>query len=207
MNDLDGQIKLAVQGDQGALEILLLHYHDPLGAYLKSSFSSDLWTWTSPEDILQDVFVRAFRGVTKIEVCGSLAFLAWLKTIARRRVLTLIKAHDAAKRGAGRRQIMERDGTHTAATLILDRIAGTDASPSLIVRRKEALSVVIKAIENLPPDYRQLVQLRYVDGLSVPEIAARINKSEGAVKMGMRRAIDSMRAALSSKFGNFPSAA
>jgi RNA polymerase sigma factor (sigma-70 family) len=44
-------------------------------------------------------------------------------------------------------------------------------------------------------DRRQLIELRFVEGLSIAEVAARIGKSEGAVKQLQRRAIEQLKAA------------
>ena len=56
-------------------------------------------------------------------------------------------------------------------------------TPSVIVSRKEDLSKLEKAIDSLKPEYREVIILTKIEGLSYSEIGSRLNKSADAVRM------------------------
>lgn len=49
------------------------------------------------------------------------------------------------------------------------------------------------ALANINPDYQDVILMRYVDGLSIAEIASALNKSESAVRVSIHRALNSLR--------------
>ena len=61
------------------------------------------------------------------------------------------------------------------------------------------MEVVRAALENINDDYREVIVWYYLDDLSIPEIAKITRKSEGAVRVMVHRALDSLRANLGAK--------
>jgi RNA polymerase sigma-70 factor (ECF subfamily) len=183
--DLDRLIEKAVAGDESSLESLLMHFYNPLLQWISTALMRGDAGGVVADDVLQETMVAAFRSVRQIEPRGSRAFFSWLKTIARTRLINLIDARRAQKRGG---QL-----ANAVATSILNRIAARDPSPSLIARRKEATEAIAKAMAQLEPGRRKVLQLRYGQGLSIQEVATRIGKSEGAVKMLISRSIEQLR--------------
>jgi len=66
-------------------------------------------------------------------------------------------------------------------------------SPSTPIQRQESLGQLIKAIDRLPPDYQQVIRLRHFQDLSFKEIAKRLDRNSGAVRMIWGRAITKLR--------------
>ena len=62
-------------------------------------------------------------------------------------------------------------------------------TPSVVVRRKEALDRLEKALDDLKPEYREVIVLKRIEGLSHAEIAARLGRNAGAVRMLLARAM------------------
>jgi RNA polymerase sigma-70 factor (ECF subfamily) len=58
----------------------------------------------------------------------------------------------------------------------------------------ERRAMLFELVARLPEVQRSVIELRFVEGLSVAEVASRIGKSEGAVKQLQRRAIEQLRA-------------
>jgi RNA polymerase sigma-70 factor (ECF subfamily) len=62
-------------------------------------------------------------------------------------------------------------------------------TPSVIACRKEALDKLEQALDKLKPEYKQVVVLKRIEGLSHAEIAERLGKNTGAVRMLLARAM------------------
>jgi RNA polymerase sigma-70 factor (ECF subfamily) len=198
---LDDTVKRAVAGDQSALESLLLHFHDPLLRFIQHSLAPI--PGLSPEDLLQETMIEVFRGMRGLKPQGSDAFFAWLKTIAQTRRLNFFAAANAQKRGGGRKPITSDRGVDGTVTSVLHLLIGPDRTPSLIVRRNEAVGIVTKALNSLDADRRRIIDLRYGRGCSIRDIADREGKGEGAIKMLIHRTMNELRDAIRLEFGDF----
>jgi RNA polymerase sigma-70 factor (ECF subfamily) len=64
-----------------------------------------------------------------------------------------------------------------------------DADPAGLVARAEEMRAVLAAVEQLPDERRQVVLLRFADGLSSAEIGAVLDRSPGAVRVLLHRAL------------------
>ncbi|MGH2456786.1 MAG: RNA polymerase sigma factor, partial [Candidatus Limnocylindria bacterium] len=67
--------------------------------------------------------------------------------------------------------------------------AAPDADPAGLVARADELRAVLHAVRHLPDDRRQVVILRFVDGLSAREIGQVLDRSPGAVRVLLHRAL------------------
>jgi RNA polymerase sigma-70 factor (ECF subfamily) len=205
--ELDQLVSRAAGGDGRALETLLLHFHDPLLQFIRGALLPGAGAAIGAEDVLQETLIEAFRGVRTLESRGHKAFFAWLQTVARSRMLNQIKAGNALKRGGGRKEIKRRTDGDPTATSILNLIAAGDGTPSLIVRRKEAVHWVAAAVKRLDPEKRRIIELRYGREMSIADVAKQVGKSEAAVKMAIHRAIKELRQQLEGQIEGLPSRA
>jgi RNA polymerase sigma-70 factor (ECF subfamily) len=77
-------------------------------------------------------------------------------------------------------------------------VAVTSRTPSASAAGHEAVSAIQSALELLPADYREALQLRYIEGLPMAEVAARLKRTEGAVQMLCQRALKQLAARMGS---------
>jgi RNA polymerase sigma-70 factor (ECF subfamily) len=77
-------------------------------------------------------------------------------------------------------------------------LSGGGATPSGAAATREAVGLVQAAVDRLPEDYRRVVRLYELQGLSIHDVAADMGRSEGAVKMLLARARDRLRESLGS---------
>ena len=70
------------------------------------------------------------------------------------------------------------------------------------MRRDEAVGAMLACISGLSEVHRQVLQLRFLQGLPVAEVATHIEKTEGAVVALTKRALDALRKALD-QMGDF----
>lgn len=188
---IEADISKAILGDRVALGAVLAHFHDPLISHLRHSLGVGSGVDLTPEDVVQEAFVEVCRRIRTVEYRGQEAFFAWIKTIARTRMLNMIEARKAQKRGGGHQRL--NPAADATATCVLNALAGEDPTPSRVIQRGEALAAAKIALQELDPDKREVVELRYVHAMPIEEIARRLGKTESAVKMTLSRALDEMR--------------
>ena len=174
-------IARAVAGEEPALFRLLHSHYDRLAAHIAAKMPAFLRSVTDPADILQETFVQAWRHIRNFQPSGDGAFHAWLVTIADRKLLDRIKSHHAQKHGGG--QVAAGGSGDVAASSVaelLDVLEAEGDSPSKSAMRHELVQALHLALAALPDDYREGIQLRYIQGLSVAEVAERMNRTERA---------------------------
>jgi RNA polymerase sigma-70 factor (ECF subfamily) len=131
------------------------------------------------EEISQDVFVSAFRGLPSYD--GSRAsFSTWLITIARN------KSINAGKKLAP----ISMEEAPEQATRSRDQ-------PDRMAERSEAMQALDRALGQLPPDRRRAIVLAEIEGLPHEEIALIESVAPGTIKSRVSRARQFLRAALS----------
>ncbi len=179
---LDG----ARAGDRAALEALYLRHRGRLLAFLRLAMSPALARRVGPEDILQETLLESTRKLSSFEPRGPSSFYAWLVAIARFKIAEAERALQAHKRA--REEPLERDPVQSAT------------SPSMGAMRVEAGERLRAALEELPAAQAEAIRLRYLEGLSLAEAAARMQRSEAALKALVTRAF----AALGERLGADP---
>lgn len=137
------------------------HYRDVYGFVRRRSA-----TPADAEDVTADVFAAAVAGLDRFEP-GPAPVLAWLYTVARRRLV------DEAR---------HRDRAPIVAVEPVSADYGDDVAAALR-----------NAIGALPEGQRTVVVLKLVHGWSIREIAARQGWTEAACKMRLSRAVDRLR--------------
>lgn len=124
------------------------------------------------EDVTSEVFHRALASLAKYEWRGA-PFGAWLFRIASNAIA------DRFKRSA-------REAAAPADA--------ADASVFPDVDHVEQVARLFRLVDALPADQRSVIIQRFVDELSIREVAQRMNKTEGAIKQLQLRALETLRA-------------
>jgi len=172
-------------GDEGAVERLVRAYQDQLYGYalrlLRNPFDAD--------EVTQDAFIRACRTLTASygpDRCRQLEMRPWLFRITRN--LALNRMRDRRSAGEGRFSPVDDPDV---ANIPQDEGAG---QPFQILADQDALS---RALDRLETESRDLVVLRFIEGLSYAEIAQATGGSEAAARAKVFRALRRLRVLLS----------
>jgi RNA polymerase sigma-70 factor (ECF subfamily) len=89
------------------------------------------------------------------------------------------------------------DGDNSAmATDLLEMLARTSRSPRSVAGNQEYISMMREAIEELEPEHRVVLRLRFIEDLPHAQIALEIGRSEGAVRQICLRALRRLRGLL-----------
>jgi RNA polymerase sigma-70 factor, ECF subfamily len=131
------------------------------------------------EDATERTFVAALAAIGDYRDEGA-TFRAWLFRIAHNQLANALRSR------------------HRQRTASIDAVAEpvSHADPAGLVSRAEDARVLRRALDRLAVDRRQVVVLRFVDGLSAREIGAVLGRSEGAVRVLQHRALRQLADAL-----------
>ena len=139
------------------------------------------------EEVAQDALVRAYRAMDgyDAERIRALRLRPWLAAI----VVNLARNR--------RRRVVDRSPPLQLEPLLADgfdpEARDATAAPPERAARRETLRTLAAALLELPPGPRTAVVLRHVDGLSVAEIAAALERPEGTVKAQVSRGLAQLR--------------
>ncbi len=163
------------RGEKGAFDLLVRKYQHKV-AKLISRYVSNR---AEVEDITQEVFIKAFRGLPGFR--GESAFYTWLYRIAVNTAKNYLESQ-------GRRPTST--GLDAESTEVLDRMESLRdvATPERDMLTDEIADTVNRAIAALPPDLRTAITLRDLDGLSYEEIAQVMDCPIGTVRSRIFRA-------------------
>lgn len=182
----------AVAGDAAALESLLVGRHEQLMRYIERSVPASLQAKVSAEDLLQQTYLQAFKSIGSFEPKGPGAFFAWLKTIASRKLID-------ATRSRGREHLVGQtpatpgSGSQSSYGSLLGKVAESGAGARTTAMNDELRGAFHVALANLQDNYREVVQLRYLDDLSLEEVAERLGITTGAARGLCHRARQALR--------------
>ena len=135
----------AVEGEHLALQRLLIPYQRRLLARIKRKLPTFLNRMTSPEDVLQEVYVEVFGAIRAFRDKGDMAFYRWLVTIADNRLIDIVRAQRAAKRGGGREPVQVADSASTIMPL-LELLQVDSHTPSRSAAGHEVVAAVHVAL-------------------------------------------------------------
>ena len=146
-------ISVAKRGDQEGIRFLYIRYFDSVNGYVRRIVRDDY----EAEDITQQVFVKLMTAVHKYQPWG-VPFKGWILRLA----------HNVAI-----------DHLRVRAPIPVDKLPFHDYRDDSA--RRDSLRLLEEALKTLPEDQRTVVVLRHFLGLSPPEIASRVGRTESAV--------------------------
>lgn len=193
----------AIAGDVHALSVLLLRRQPSLVRLIERQLPSELQPLTSAEDILQEVLTQAFKDIHTFSPDGEHAFERWLATIAHHRVLDAAKFHRRGVRDVRRNVRPGAINTDGDWETLLGELSCAGPTPSRATISREALAALRLAMTRLQPDHRTALELRYLRGLPVAEIARQMDRSEGSVHMLCNRGLKALEEEMGATWRSF----
>ena len=168
-------VRRVLGGDTNAFEKLVLEYE-------KNVYSIALRMTGNSEDasdMTQEAFIKAFNSLSGYR--GESKFSVWLYRIVSNVCLDFLRSRN--RRPTVSLSVEDDEGEDTE----LD-IADESQSPEVLLDRSLTRESVRRGLEALPPDYRQILLLREIQGLSYEEISQSLELEVGTVKSRIFRA-------------------
>ena len=162
MADSDEDLAVRCQGDPGAFRELFRRYQRRLYHYAKGMLGSS----EDAEDVTQDTFVRVFKFAHRFD--RGRRFSTWLYTIA---------ANQCRNRLRRRRPALSLDDQD-----VPEPKDDSSPGPIEVYEASRVKEMVDAAIEELPLLYREVLHLRYLEGMAYKEIAGTLRVSVSAVE-------------------------
>lgn len=186
--DIQQLTEAAARGDRGAVDQLLQRYLPELQAFVAKRAGRPIREQESSADIVQSVCREVLQHADRFRHPSELAFKQWLYTTALRKISSRVDFYRAQKRDHGRVEPFSPGSVDEAASHVLD-FYQSFSSPSRHLMLQEEVARIEAAFEHLTEEQRQVVTMAHVLGLSRAEIAERIGKSEGNVRVLLHRAL------------------
>ncbi len=176
---LDGENKLienAIRGRASAFGSLYDYYQPKIYRFvlIKVGRREDA------EDLTHQVFLSAFQNIKNYKDLGY-PFSSWLYKIARNQVIDFYRTR---KQEASLEKI---DPEYFVVP----------ATAHLVAEERMEMNRVQDGIKKLKPEYQDVVIMRFVEDMSIKDVAKTLDKSEGAIKLLQHRAIKELKKILS----------
>lgn len=168
MTDEAQLLARARQLDPAALRELHQQFYEPVARYIQFKVSDPYMV----QDLSGEVFVRVLDGLRRGQGWRETP-RAWIMGIAR----NVVADH-------------YRKGSRVSEVELSDELyASDDVDPMFLAIHRERKDLLMRAMQGLTADQRDIISMRFLQGIDIQEVAAATGKSVGAVKALQHRAL------------------
>src|SRR5581483_10255356 len=175
------------KGDQEAFSLLFEKYRPRLAVLIHYRLSPQQRRISGVDDVLQETLLKGFRDFHQFTYQAPGSFLHWLSRIADHVIADLVRSQGRQKRFATE-LLPFRSESNPAGVEPVDSY-----TPSRFMAESERLQALLKTLDALPDDYRDVILWAKIEGCSTEEVAARLGKTRPATALLLHRAIKRFR--------------
>ena len=173
---------------------------DELGAFIEShrrqllsyvdrNIGPALRSRLEPEDIFQEVTIAALGSLDQFNAEGRDPFRL-LCQLAEQRIIDAHRHHVAAqKRSASREVSIDAPVGSSDGFGFIDLLVASITTASQAFSKDQKEFRLQQAIAELSEEHRDILQMRFVEGMATKEIADRVGKSDGAIRVLLTRTV------------------
>ena len=195
--DTDELLRRAGAGDRSAEGQLLDRHRGRLRQMVAVRIDPRLVARVDPSDVVQEALAEAARTLPRYLRDRPVPFYPWLRQIAWERLVHLHAQHVGAQKRSVTREYRGDFVPDQSAMQLVDRLVASGTSPSRRVAGEEMRQRVRRALQQLPPQYREVVILRHLEQLAFDEITGVLGISQAATRSRYRRAMERLHNLLS----------
>ena len=188
-------LERARSGDLESFGQLLSQYRNYARLLARTLIGTTLRLRLDPSDLVQETFLEAHRDFPRFDGSTERELLAWLRRILARNLADQARRQKAGLRDI-RRQVSLEAMLDRSSARMQQALVAVVSSPSAAAAQREQAVLLADALADLPPDYREVIILRNLERLRFEEVAARMGRSPGAVRMLWTRALERLSRAL-----------
>lgn len=183
----------ALQGDREALGKLLDSHRAYLSMLARSQIHQRLQSKVDASDIVQEVSMVAQQQLLTFRGSNHSEFTGWLRGILANLIAKQIRRFLGTNgRDVRLEQSLQIELDHASAS-IERTMTNSEESPSQVLIHHESMLELADALEELSHDYRTVILFRNIEGLSFPEIAAKMNRSVDSVEKLWIRGLNKLK--------------
>ncbi len=171
-------VEKAIRGDFAAFGELYGVYLDRIYRYVFYQVKDKM----TAEDVTEEVFLKAWKAIKSCRG-KERTFSSWLYRIAHNNVIDIFRSQQKKW------------------TVDMETVADLN-QPSVEIETELDHQEILNSLTDLPPNQRQVIILKFIEGLDNFEIERIIGKSQGAIRVLQTRALAKLREKLSSGHEN-----
>jgi RNA polymerase sigma-70 factor (ECF subfamily) len=180
-------------GDAATLGQLLEQYRRYLALLARVQIGQRLQRKADASDLVQETFLEAHRQFPSFRGTSEAQFVRWLRQLLAGSLANLLRRY-LGTRGRDVRLELEIEGALDQSSMMLDRgLVAEQSSPSQQAAGREQAVILAEALAQLPENYRDVLVLRHLEGLTFPEVARRMERSLDSVEKLWMRALARLR--------------
>jgi RNA polymerase sigma-70 factor (ECF subfamily) len=202
-SDVEDLVKLAASGDAGSWAELMRRHGSRLRRMVSFRLDPRLQGRVDPSDVVQDVWLEAWRHLGSYVKRPNTPFFLWLRAVAGHTLGDLHRHHLGAQVRDARREVPLYHGSLPGATsaALAAQLMGQAPRPSEAAVRAERKIQLQTALNAMDPIDREVLALRHFEQLTVSETAKALDIKEKAAGMRYVRALRRLKEILTSLDG------
>jgi RNA polymerase sigma-70 factor (ECF subfamily) len=182
-------------GEESARAQLFDRYRPYLRVLARAQLGRQLRAKCDPSDLVQQTLLEAHRDFAAFQGSHEAELLAWLRRILAHNLFNEARHFAAQQRDAAREVSLDQvqAGLEHSSAVLAGCLAADSPTPSQLASQREAAVLLADALARLPEDYQTVLLLRVFEGLPAEEVARRMGRTAGAVRMLQMRALTALR--------------
>jgi RNA polymerase sigma-70 factor (ECF subfamily) len=182
----DALLKRALDGDPDAIDRLLTRYRDQLRRLIALRLDPAIYPRVDASDIVQETLLEAARRMPEYLQRKPMPFHLWLRKTAMQRLVMERRRHQGA---AGRAVSREVAMPEKSSLLLAQQVLARESSPSQRAGKRETVIAIRRAVGQLAEGDREVVLMRWIEGLNYAEIGAVLGIEEATARKRHGRAL------------------
>ena len=186
----------AQAGDADALGELLQLYRNYLALLARLNIDARLQGKVDASDLVQETFLKAHRNFGQFRGNTEEELVSWLRQILTNNLANLVRHYLGLKRRDVRLERQLAAEMDRSSRLMDGGLIAPGSSPSRQASCREQAVLLADVLKQLPADYREVLILRHLEGLTFAQVAERLGRTEDSVQKLWVRALARLRRSL-----------
>jgi RNA polymerase sigma-70 factor (ECF subfamily) len=179
------------RGDAAALGPFIDEQRSALLGFITSRLGPALRGKLEPQDVLQEVAVKSMREFPRTDLSKREPF-GWLCQLSEQCIIDSHRHFSADKR-SGDREVPLQGVFGDSSQEFLSLLAASLTTPTQAAARNERGERLQAALAALPEETREVLRLRYFEGLPTKEIAQKVGKTDVAIRVLLTRTLHKLQ--------------
>lgn len=191
--DPDRLLPMARAGDTAARGNLLELYRNYLVLLTRLQIGRRLQGKVDASDLVQETFLKAYQNFAQFRGNTEGESMSWLRSILLTHLVDLVRQHQGSRRRDVRLEKDLASELDQSSRNMDPALFAKQSSPSHQAARREQAVILADALGQLPEDYREVIVLHHLEGLTFAQVAGRMGRTVDSVDKLWVRALGRLR--------------